>query len=114
MPIIGEVDEGNYIPVEKDKLKEDQQKELREAVDQYERECLKSYSATRSGDVVRKFDFPKLHPLSEAQRENKMTDTIYQAVGQAFVKSATVMGNTVHNAVVNTFAEGTFPGVGIS
>ena len=39
-----------------------------------------------------------------------MTDTIYQAVGQAFVKSATVMGNTVHNAVVKTFAEGTFPG----
>ena len=34
----------------------------------------------------------------------------YQAVGQAFVKSATVMGNTVHNAVVKTFAEGTFPG----
>jgi hypothetical protein len=60
--------------------------------------------------VVRKFDFPKLHPLSEAQRENKMTDTIYQAVGQAFVKSATVMGNTVHNAMVKTFAEGTFTG----
>jgi len=60
--------------------------------------------------VVRKFDFPKLHPLSEAQRENKMTDTIYQAVGQAFVKSATVMGNTVHNTVVKTFVEGTFPG----
>ena len=52
MTIIDEVDEGNYVPVDKDKLKEDQQKELREAVDQYERECLKSYSATRSGDVV--------------------------------------------------------------
>ena len=33
-----------------------------------------------------------------------------QAVAQAFVKSATIMGNTVHNAVVKTFAEGTFPG----
>ena len=39
-----------------------------------------------------------------------MIDMAYQAVGQAFVKSATVMGNTVHNAVVKTFAEGTFPG----
>ena len=69
-----------------------------------------SYSATRSRDVVKKFDFPKLQPLSEAQRENKMTDTIYQAVGQAFVKSAAVMGNIVHNVMVKTFAEGTFPG----
>ena len=39
-----------------------------------------------------------------------MIDTIYQAVGEAFVKSATVIGNTVHNAVVKTFTEGTFQG----
>ena len=95
MPIIGEVDEGNYIPVEKDKLKEDQQKELREAVDQYERECLKSYSTTRSGDVVKKFDLPKLQPLTETQRENKMTYTIYQTVGQAFVKYIETTSNVL-------------------
>ena len=80
MTIIDEVDEGNYVPVDKDKLKEDQQKELREAVDRYECECLKSYSTTRSGDVIKKFDFPSFLPLTETQRENKMTDTIYQAV----------------------------------
>jgi len=39
-----------------------------------------------------------------------MIDAVGQAVAQAFIKSATVMGNTVHNAVVKTFAEGTFPG----
>ena len=60
MTIIDDVDEGNYVPVNKDKLKEDQQKELRESVDRYERECLKSYSITRSGEVVKKFDFPSL------------------------------------------------------
>ena len=37
-------------------------------------------------------------------------DAVGQAVAQAFIKSATVMGNTVQNAVVKTFAEGTFPG----
>ena len=109
MTIIGEVDEGNYVTIEEDKLKENQQKEYLEAVEKYKRECLKSYSPTRSDDVIKKFDFPSFLPLTETQRENKMTDTIYQAVGQAFVKSATVMGNTVHNAVVKTFAEGTFP-----
>ena len=39
-----------------------------------------------------------------------MMDAVGQAVAQAFIKSATVMGNTVHNAVIKTFAEGTFPG----
>ena len=107
--MIGEIDEGNYVPVEEDKLKEDQQKEYLDAVEKYKRECLKSYNTTRSGEVVKKFDFPSFQPFTETQRENKMTDTIYQAVGQAFIKSATVMGNTVHNAVVKTFAEGTFP-----
>ena len=38
-----------------------------------------------------------------------MIDAVGQTVAQAFTKSATVMGNTVHNAVVKTFAEGTFP-----
>ena len=38
-----------------------------------------------------------------------MIDAISQAVAQVFIKSATVMGNTVHNAVVKTFTEGTFP-----
>jgi len=60
-PVDGsEVIEENYVPVDKSKLKEDQQKELRESVDRYERECLKSYSITRSGELVKKFDFPSL------------------------------------------------------
>ena len=104
-----EVNEDNYVPVDENKLKEDQRKEYLEAVERYKRECLKSYSITRSGDVIKKFDLPSFQPLTEAQRENKMVDTISQAVAQAFIKSATVMGNTVHSAVVKTFAEGTFP-----
>ena len=79
-------------------------------MERFKCECLKSYSVTRSGDIIKKFDLPSFQPLTEAQRENKMVDTISQAVAQAFIKSATVMGNTVHNAVVRTFAEGTFPG----
>jgi len=105
-----EVSEDNYIPADESKLKEDQQKEYRELVERFKCECLKSYSVTRSGDVIKKFDLPSFQPLTEAQRENKMVDTISQAVAQAFIKSATVMGNTVHNAIVKTFAEGTFPG----
>ena len=104
------VSEENQIPVPEDKLKEVQKKEYEELVERFKRECLKSYSVNRSGEVIKKFDLPSFQPLTEAQRESKMIDTVGQAVAQAFIKSAIVMGNTVHNAVVKTFAEGTFPG----
>jgi hypothetical protein len=53
-----EVNEDNYVPVDEKKLKEDQQKEYLEVVERYKHECLKSYSITRSGDVIKKFDLP--------------------------------------------------------
>ena len=104
------VNEENHIPVPEDKLKEEQKKEYEERVGKFKCECLKSYSVTRSGEVIKKFNLPSFQPLTEAQCENKMVDAVSKAVAQAFIKSATVMGNTVHNAVVKTFAEGTFPG----
>ncbi|XP_039815141.1 angiomotin-like [Panicum virgatum] len=98
--------EENQIPVPEDKLKEEQKMEFEELVEKFKRECLKSYSINRSGEVIKKFDLPTFQPLTEAQHENKMMDAVGQAVAQAFIKSATVMGNTVHNAVVKTLAEG--------
>ena len=105
-----EVNEENQIPIPEDKLKEEQKKEFEELVEKFRRECLKSYIINRSGEVIKKFDLPTFQSLTEAQHENKMMDAVGQAVAQAFIKSATVMGNTVHNAVVKTFAEGTFSG----
>ena len=48
-----DVSEENYISVPEDKLKEDQRKEYEERVENFKRECLKSYSVTRSGDVIK-------------------------------------------------------------
>ena len=104
------VSEENRIPVPEDKLKEEQKKEYEELAEKFKSECLKSYSVTRSGEVIKKFYLPSFQPLTEAQCENKIMDAVGQAVAQAFIKSAIVMGNTVHNAVVKTFAEGTLPG----
>ena len=105
-----EVNKDNYVSVDENKIKEDQEKEYLELVERFRHECLKLYSITRSDDVIKKFNLPFFQPLTEVQRDNKMIDAVSQAVAQAFVKSATIMGNTVHNAVVKTFAEGTFPG----
>ena len=104
------VSEENYIPVEEDKLKDEQKAELDKALEAYKRECLKSFSATRGGEVVKKFDFPTLQPLTETQCENKMLDMVHQAVGHAFVNHALVMTHTVHNAVIKTLGESMFQG----
>ena len=71
-----DVNEENYVPVPEDKLKEDQKKEYEERVEQFKRECLKSYSITRSGDVIKKSNLPSFQPLTEAQRDNKMMDVV--------------------------------------
>ena len=104
------VGEDNYIHVEEDKLNDEQKTELAKALEMYKCECLKSFSSTWSGEVVRKFDFPTLQPLTETQRENRMLDMVHQAVGQAFVNHAPVMTHTVHNAVIKTLGEGAFQG----
>ena len=70
------VSEENQIPVPEDKLKEEQRKEYEELVEKFKRECLKSYSVNRSGEVIKKFDIPSFQPLTEAQRESKMIDTV--------------------------------------
>ena len=104
------VNEEIQIPVLEDQLKEEQKKECEDLMEKFKRECLKSYNINRSGEVIKKFSFPSFQPLTEAQHEIKMMDAVGQTVAQAFIKSATVMGNTVHNAVVKTFAKACFQG----
>ena len=65
------VSEENQIPIPEDKLKEEQKKEYKELVEKFRRECLKSYSVNRSGEVIKKFNLPSFQPLTEAQRERK-------------------------------------------
>ena len=48
-----EVTEKNYVLMGKDKLKDDQKAELAKARKAYEQECLKSFSATRTGEVIK-------------------------------------------------------------
>ena len=70
------VSEENQIPIPEDKLKEEQNKEYEELVEKFKRECLKSYNVNRSGEVIKKFNLPSFQPLTEAQRESKMIDTV--------------------------------------
>ena len=61
-----EVNEDNYVSADENKLKEDQKQEYLELVERPKHECLKSYSITISGDVIKKFNLPSFQPLTEA------------------------------------------------
>ena len=67
-----EVSERNQIPIDKDKLKEEQKAELQEVVEAFGRQCLLSYSTNRSGEVIKKYDIPTLPPYNKSQKEDKM------------------------------------------
>ena len=56
----------NQIPIDKDKLKEEHRAELKAATDAYEQRCLLSFSTNRSGEVIKKYDFPTLPSYDES------------------------------------------------
>ena len=59
----------DQISIDKDKLKEEQKTELKAATDAYEQWCLLSYSTNRSGEVIKRYDFPiTLPPYDESQK----------------------------------------------
>ena len=95
-----EVFELNQIPIDKEKLKEEQKAELQVVVEAFERQCLLSYSTNRSGEVIKKYDFPTLPPYDESHKEDRVIHLMNQAIGQAFVNHAPIMANSVHNAVL--------------
>ena len=96
------VSTGNQIPIDKDKLKEEQKVKLKVATEAFEQRCLLSFSTNRSGEVFKKYDFPTLPPYDETQKEDRMVHMVNQEIGQAFINHAPIMANSVHNAALKT------------
>ena len=59
-------------PIDKEKLKEEHKEELEALKDAFEQQCLLSFSTNRSGEVIKKFNFPTFVPYEEAQKEDRM------------------------------------------
>ena len=106
----GKVSPQNQIPIDKDKLKEEQKEEHKVAIEAYEQRCLLSFSTNRSGEIIKKYDFPTLPPYDESQKEDWVIHLMNQAIGQAFVNHAPIMANYVHNAVLKTLQDRGTPG----
>ena len=100
-----EVSGQNQIPIDKEKLKEEQKAKLKAITEAFEQQCLLSYSTNRSGEVIKKFNFPTFVPYEESQKEDRMIHQMNQAIGHAFVNHAPIMANYVHNAVLKTLQD---------
>ena len=70
----------NQIPIDKDKLKEEQKAELKAVMEAFEQQCLLSYSINRSGEIIKKYNFPTLPPYNESQKEDRMIHLMNQAI----------------------------------
>ena len=102
-----EVYGNNQIPINKEKLKEEHKAELKALTDAFEQRCLLSFSTNRSGEVIKKFDFPTFVSHEESQKEERM---IHQAIGHAFANHAPIRANHVHSAVLKTLQDRGRPG----
>ena len=95
----------NQIPFDESMLKEEHKAELKATTDAYKQRCLLSFSINRSGEVIKKYDFPALPPYDETQKEDMMVYMMNQAIGQAFMNHAPIMANSVHNVVLKTLQD---------
>ena len=100
----------NQIPIDKDKLKEEQKAELKAVMETFEQQCLLSYSINRSREIIKKYDFPILPPCNESQKEDRMIHLMIQTIGQSFVNHAPIMANYVHNVVLKMLQDRGTPG----
>jgi len=100
-----EISGNNQTPIDKEKLKEEHKAELKALTDAFEQQCLLSFSTNRSGEVVKKFNFPTFVPYEESQKEDRMIHQMNQAIGHAFANHAPIMANHVHNAVLKTLQD---------
>ena len=75
-----EVFEQNQIPIDKEKLKEEHKAELKAITDAFEQRCLLSFSTNRSGEVIKKFDFPTFVSHEVSQKEDRMIHQMHHPV----------------------------------
>jgi hypothetical protein len=88
----GKVSPQNQIPIDKDKLREEQKVELKAVTEAFEQQCVLSYSTNRSGEIIKKYDFPTLPPYNESQKEDMIYTSDESSDRTSFRKSCSDHG----------------------
>lgn len=64
------------------------------------------FSASRTGEVIKKYDLRSPQPLSESQWGSRFIDNAHLAVGQSFTNNVEVLANTFGNAMMYALKQG--------
>jgi hypothetical protein len=104
-----EFDQENVIPVTEANLKDEQKQAIAKAMEDYKQQCLRSFSINRSGEVIQKEALPMPRQVTFDANPGKLQDMVDNAINRALINQASVLSNTVFNAVARTFKERQLP-----
>jgi len=104
-----EFDLENVIPMTEANLRDEQKQAIAKAMEDYKKQCLKSFSINRSGEVIQKEALPAPRQVNFEANPGKLQDMVDSAINRALINQAGVLSNTVFNAVARTFKEGQLP-----
>jgi len=95
-----EIDAENIIAVSEADLKEEQKQAMDKAMEDYRQLCLKSFSLTRSGEVIQKQDLSLPRQVTFDSNLGKLQEMVNSAINHALINHSNVLSNTVYNAMV--------------
>jgi len=101
-----EFDTENIIVVTEVDLRDEQNKAMARAMEEYKQLCLKSFSVNRSGEVIQKQDLPMPQQITFEANPGKLQDMVDNAINRALINQSIVLSNTVFNTVARTIKEG--------
>jgi hypothetical protein len=94
------VSKQNIMVVTDEDLKAEQREDMAKAMDEFKAEFLKSFSKTKSGEVIKKFPSPSPHNNVIHEDPRKLSEMVNEALHHALNNQSDVMTNAMHNAIV--------------
>jgi hypothetical protein len=94
--------------VTEEDLKAEQREDMAKAVDEFKAEFLKSFSKTKSGDVIKKFPPPPVSPQYIVIHDDpgKQSEMVNEALHLALINQSDIMTNAMDNAIVQALRTG--------
>jgi hypothetical protein len=100
------VSKQNIMVVTDEDLKAEQREDMARAMDEFKAEFLKSFSKTKSGEVIKKFPPPSSGHIVIHEDPGKLSEMVNEALHHALINQSDVMTNAMHNTIVQALRTG--------
>ena len=94
-----ELDANNIIPVTEDDVNDEPKKLIHDAIAEFKRTCLQSFSALTGGKVVPRTPLPTPCQITIAEDTAKFQDRIDEAIHHALINQSNVLKNLIQNVI---------------